>query len=736
MPSRIFGPFALIQPLFVEEGKTTMPCLFSIENFDCKTTPGEKCLKALHIRLDSNATTEEEKKFFEPCAGEIYKKDAYVGAQAQALIQQKLESKEPGGQIETFADYLPTFKYGEWETFIREKYESINAFKLSRYLKERWCRLKPKEKSDLIPEVEQIIRLVEDTFPKQRKRLNQALRIIRNDILDIRQEYREDDGGAEEEGEVIVEEPEEGTKGSKKNTLYELPKWITRYTDISCPCKVWVKTPRISVVIRLIVIPSNLSVVKSQPLALREEYPVRVRIEAHSFDVLNEPEQEIPILPGEDSPPLVFDLHPRMIGPTHVIIDFFQTGNPVGTISVSIEVTENEVSIINETIPGKNLPMGSQVKPPDLMLFISLNRFYEQFSLIFTLIRAGEIGRTFKPIPLQTNPETYAMRMYERISGLSRRKDPTTEDLLDIERTLPVGDVDRRIKQLGQKLWFELIPDDLKSVYANEREQWQKKTLLIISDEPYLPWELIWPYGHSPEKWEDKGPWCETVNLTRWLRRDAQGNGNEAAPFNFQLGRLACIAPTDSGLTSAQEEIEIIRKLMNRHGIEDLSPDEPIWSKVINLLEHNCYHWLHIAAHGKFHSDSPDSDSAVFLQDFIALTPDSFVGPEIEGHIKRQRPGFFFNACHSGRQGRELTRLGGWANRLLSQGACLFLAPLWIVSDCHALKFAEIFYGKLFEGSTVSEAVKEARLSAKSTGDPTWMAYSVYAHPNARIISL
>jgi hypothetical protein len=186
-----------------------MPCYFLIDNFDCETTLAEKCLTVLRIRMDSGATPEEEKKFFEPCAGEIYKKDAYVGAQAQALIQQKLESKEPGGQIETFADYLPTFKYREWETFIREKYERINAFKLSRYLKERWGRLEPQEKAELIPGVEQIIVLVENTYPNQRKRLSQALRIVRSEILDIRQVNREENTRETIKAQVIAKNWEE-----------------------------------------------------------------------------------------------------------------------------------------------------------------------------------------------------------------------------------------------------------------------------------------------------------------------------------------------------------------------------------------------------------------------------------------------------------------------------------------------------------------------------------------------
>jgi CHAT domain-containing protein len=109
------------------------------------------------------------------------------------------------------------------------------------------------------------------------------------------------------------------------------------------------------------------------------------------------------------------------------------------------------------------------------------------------------------------------------------------------------------------------------------------------------------------------------------------------------------------------------------------------------------------------------------------------VGPDIEGHINQWRPGFVFNACHSGRQGWALTNLGGWANRLISNGAGLFIAPMWTVTDEWAFVFAQTFYDELLKGNTVSDAVRKARLVTRTAGDPTWLAYTVYAHPNACI---
>ena len=65
-------------------------------------------------------------------------------------------------------------------------------------------------------------------------------------------------------------------------------------------------------------------------------------------------------------------------------------------------------------------------------------------------------------------------------------------------------------------------------------------------------------------------------------------------------------------------------------------------------------------------------------------------------------------------------------------GAAKRPAPLWEVTDRQALAFAQAFYTRLLAGDPVAESVHAARLAARN-GDPTWLAYSVYAHPHARV---
>jgi type VI secretion system ImpA family protein len=509
---------------------------------------------------------------------------------------------------------------------------------------------------------------------------------------------------------------------------------VTRYTDIVCPRRVWIGTPRIAVVVRLTVQLPVTSAAVSR-LEIDPEQLVRVALEAPGFDHLGPPVREVKVSPEADSEPVVFDLKPRQPGATRLTLDFFQGSNPLGTTTVPVEITTYEVPDTPEPAPARKIRTEADLRPPDFVLLIAGPG--NPPALTFTLIRGGGTWwRSFTPVQISGQPETAAADLYATISKLVDRNDPVLSQRLAKLRAIPKEDVERRIRQLGQNLWRNLIPEELRLLYARERSLWKDKSLLVLSDEPHFPWELLWPYDENGS-WKDEAPWCITMRMTRWLRRDARGNGNETPPGLLKLRELAVLAPLYQllkELPGAQLEREFLIRLAAQHRLRDASP-KPEYSAVLDLLEKGGYDWIHAAAHGNFHPETPDGESALWLENDRSLTPDAIVGSEIEGFMRQRRPAFVFNACQTGRQDFALTRIGGWANRLLSAGAGLFLGPQWEVQDSSAFKFAEALYTGLFEGKTVSDAVREARQSARSIGDPTWLAYSVFAHPNAVVES-
>jgi CHAT domain-containing protein len=142
---------------------------------------------------------------------------------------------------------------------------------------------------------------------------------------------------------------------------------------------------------------------------------------------------------------------------------------------------------------------------------------------------------------------------------------------------------------------------------------------------------------------------------------------------------------------------------------------------------------LHFASHGVLRSDDGGIASIV-LEDGV-LKAEEIVGDEIAIGLRAATPLVFMNACHTGRQMISLTRPDGWVERCLDLGCRGFLGANWEVNDELAARFAIEVYGRLVAGQTIAHAVREARgeLRKLDNSNPTWLAYTLYAHPNMKL---
>ena len=86
---------------------------------------------------------------------------------------------------------------------------------------------------------------------------------------------------------------------------------------------------------------------------------------------------------------------------------------------------------------------------------------------------------------------------------------------------------------------------------------------------------------------------------------------------------------------------------------------------------------------------------------------------------------------HTERGEISLTDIGGFAARFLKVGAGTFIGAYWSIFDRPAFDFAQAFYRRLLAGLPIGQAVQEARLEIRPQGDPTWLAYTVFADPLA-----
>ena len=98
-----------------------------------------------------------------------------------------------------------------------------------------------------------------------------------------------------------------------------------------------------------------------------------------------------------------------------------------------------------------------------------------------------------------------------------------------------------------------------------------------------------------------------------------------------------------------------------------------------------------------------------------------------------QRPLVFLNACRSAGPRNRCFGLDGFAEKFLRAGAGAFIGSLWEVGDRTALRFAAELYQMLEDDRSLGQAVTELRGRVRD-GDPTWLAYAVYGHPEAKLV--
>ncbi|MCB0079100.1 MAG: CHAT domain-containing protein [Anaerolineales bacterium] len=531
---------------------------------------------------------------------------------------------------------------------------------------------------------------------------------------------------------------------------------MTRYTDIACPSRVSISKPRFVVVVRLTISP-QVGSADIQRVSVQADVPVTVRLRAPDFDWPpgSAAEQVIHMPADSDSNAATFDLRPRTIGHFGLRVDFIQRGQYIGSASATVEVTSIEQPAddsVPRTFTPLHFPDYGDTPPPDRVLYVDYHAPSQR--LRFELDVADGPTHYFEQ-PLTEAPTAFMNRYYENLNQLVYGYDPASKALLNVDQAVDENEIDESWAEIGRTLWQTLIPTRMKALYDAERAQWHDSSLLIVSYEPTIPWELILPYDRNwPGSGDDDGTWCETMRLTRWLHSDQHREANpQGPPATLSFARYGVTAPsykTLNNLPYTHHEAKKLRKVFKEQGFTDVGPEETSRPAIRRFLREADYNLFHIAAHGTFLTADGTPAPALLAGNAVARSswrfwkreqieadlpvgPASFNHGQIERKLASERPLFFFNACEVGRLGWGLTGLEGWAETLVTKGASAFIGPLWVANDACACQFSLAFYEAMLAGQTLAEATRAARRAAKRAGEPTWLAYSVYGHPNARL---
>jgi hypothetical protein len=415
----------------------------------------------------------------------------------------------------------------------------------------------------------------------------------------------------------------------------------------------------------------------------------------------------------QETLPLQFKLRAIELGPARLQVLAFHQGQPLGAITLAPTVIPAELSAEEKRVSrSQKMAPCVSVNQPDLSLLILDHQSNGQPALTFRLT-AMDTGlelflKPFGPVTLRSDPFQYFQEFFKDIESWP------------VASPQDRSKVEQRLAAKGSMLFEKLLPGDLQVLLWQLRDR--IKTVWVQSEEPWIPWELCKLQGREDGRVVEGAFFCEQFAMTRWL----PGIGFKPA---LALRNMALVLPRDSGLPLATSEGEYVLSLAN--GGRQVERVPATFLDVRAALARGKYDGWHFTGHGGFRAPDPNR-SAMLLENREELTPEDLSG--VVSNLGLAHPLVFLNACQIGRGGLSLTDVGGWAAQFLRGGAAAFIGAYWSVYDRAAHDFARAFYVHLFAGLPVGRAAQEARAAIKSQGDPTWLAYTVFADPLASIV--
>ena len=492
---------------------------------------------------------------------------------------------------------------------------------------------------------------------------------------------------------------------------------LKRYPCLDCPDKVQLNQ-RFSLSIQLLrhePNPGAYSIIIVDSGVPENPPELTVLLSAHGFDIEGSDRTLMKVSQTQNSE-VDFVLVPRSLGEHQIRAEFYQFGSYIGTVSRNVLVTEvpEDVTVKQSDRPAELvLKYAPSATPPDLVLTIELDPQGGNNNVLHFRLHSNreDIGYNFAKlgkVTLQGSPEEKMESLCDEMSRMAR----------------PSGtDATRRMESMGMSLWDELIPEELKDEYWKFRGK--VESFYIISEEPWIPWEMVKPYRFKEDNEREDDPfWCQQFALSRWL-------SGKCPIDELPKGVARPVAPAVIELNKVKEEVAFIEQLNSLN--PDIRGQTSINSRrqLLDLIERDSFSILHFATHGGFDSKNPNN-SPIVLSDGL-LEPRDI---RVRFGGRRPRPLVFINACKGAQMGFSYTRLGGWAMQLINQtNVGVFAGAMWEVDDALALEFAKCFYTSLLQGrQTFAQAFRLAREKVR-VSDPsnsTWLAYVLYANPEGR----
>lgn len=288
-------------------------------------------------------------------------------------------------------------------------------------------------------------------------------------------------------------------------------------------------------------------------------------------------------------------------------------------------------------------------------------------------------------------------------------------------RYYPVDDIVSR----GQDIARHLFGDAGVSVMCAKLRD---KTVQIAHDRAAanIPFELMRPPDGEP-----------VIQSSPFNRRLTVAHGTAdtlfAAPLRKRKPTALLVADPTKDLPGARAEGEAVFRLLDQMSdLKELRREDAKRDAVLELLPDADF--FHYCGHG-FFTDEKLRHCGLALHDYDLTLEHLTKLPKVPRIV-------VMNACEVGRLVDHDLRLmeknkenepGALAEFFLHSGAQVFVGAHWALEDRSGKQFSEIFYAKLFQGHTVSDAVHFGRQALMKTRNGEWGNYVLYGQGDIRL---
>lgn len=463
----------------------------------------------------------------------------------------------------------------------------------------------------------------------------------------------------------------------------------------------------------LIALSSDTMATNAVPIAARTGERIDVVVSPRSgFVVEGRAEGQLTVGGERESLPIQIKLRATAVGRGRITVFVFRDGSALGSLTVTPDVvTPGEMTGARSTATAEISAV--RTSEADLELIILEQQDSAGGPVLQYLLSARDrhLGlnlKSFGPVAIAREPGPFITDLYKEIEGMP------------VKTEADRANATRRLHNLGSFLFQQLLPEDLRVLLWGLRDRID--TVWVQSVEPWVPWEICRLQGTEGNRVVEGPFFCEAFKLTRWV----PGAGTTT---ELSLSKIGLIAPPDSQLDSTPKEVAMLKGLASAtRTVTEVDPD---FLAVLQAFGDATFDAIHFVGHGKFPDQSNPTKAKIVLKDDQPLRPTDISGEA--ANLGLTKPLVFFNACQAARQAKSLTGVGGWASALVKAGVGAFVGAHWDVTDDLALTFATKFYDQLLAGEPIGAATRTARLAIKDTGDPTWLAYTVFAEPLTRV---